>query len=322
MKKKLKIGVLMGGTSAEHEISLNTGTNVLENLNTSKYEATAIKITKDGRWLVGGKQNNLEKAFNGFDVIFNALHGTFGEDGRVQALMEYYGAKYTGSGITASALAMDKLRSREIFKLSGLAVPKTLKIRKGENYQALLNVFVTKVTNFPVVVKPCSNGSSVGVFIVNDQVQLDKALKNAFQIEKKVLVEEFIEGREVTCGVLDNFSDQPVSALPVTEIIPKRRHKFFDYNAKYKTGHSDEITPARLDEDTAKRIQEIAVKAHQLLGCRAYSRTDMIVSGDKIYILEINTLPDLSSRSLFSKAVQVSGLTLAGLLDKIIQSSL
>lgn len=325
----------MGGPSAEHEVSLNTGMNVLENLDTLKYLATPIKITKDGRWFIKGKQTNLERVFKGFDVIFNALHGTFGEDGRVQALMEYYGARYTGSGITASALAMDKLRSREIFKLSGLSVPKTLKIRKGDNYQALLNVFVTKVTNFPVVVKPCSNGSSVGVFIVNDQVQLDKALKKAFQIEKKVLVEEFIEGREVTCGVLDPAPDYrggasnsyllaigSIAALPVTEIIPKKGNKFFNYQAKYKTGHSAEITPAQLDDDTAKNVQEIAVKTHQLLGCRVYSRTDMIVSGDKIYILEINTLPDLASRSLFCQATQAAGLTFSHFLDKIIESSL
>ena len=135
----------MGGPSSEHEVSLNTGMNVLENLDRNKYEAIPIKIARDGEWLIKGKKTNPEKAFRDFSLVFNALHGTFGEDGRVQALMEYYGARYTGSGIIASALAMDKLRSREIFKLAGLQVPNTLKLRKGENYQAILNVFVNKL---------------------------------------------------------------------------------------------------------------------------------------------------------------------------------
>lgn len=333
--KLLRIGILMGGPSSEHEVSLNTGANVIKNLDKNKYEAISIKIAKNGRWFVGGKQTDLEKAFKNFNLIFNALHGTFGEDGRVQALMEYYSAKYTGSGITASALAIDKLRSREILKLTGLRVPNTLKIRRGENYQALLNVFVNKVTSFPVVVKPCSNGSSVGVFIVDNQSSLEKAIKSAFEIDKKVLIEEFIEGREVTCGVLDSSSEDnsiasnplvltigSVTALPVTEIIPKKGHKFFDYEAKYKLGHSDEITPAQLDEETTKKIQEIAIKAHQILGCRAYSRTDMIIKNGDVYVLETNTLPGLTSASLFPKASALAGLTMSQLLDRIIDSSL
>ena len=310
----------MGGLSSEHDVSLATGHNVIENLDRSKYEPFGIRLTKDKEWFVKGRKMTETKALQDCDVVFNALHGTFGEDGRIQALLEYYDKKYTGSGIMASALAMDKLRSREIFKLSDLATPKTLKIRKGENYQAILNVFVNKISGFPVVVKPCSNGSSVGVFIVKNLNELSKALKAAFRIEKKILVEEFIDGKEITCGVLEN--GQAISALPVTEIVPKRGHKFFDYNAKYKTGHSDEITPARLDEETAKKAQEIAVKAHKLLGCRAYSRTDMIIKDSSIYILETNTLPGLTSASLLPKAAFIAGLTFPQLLDKIIEGSL
>src|SRR3989344_5618242 len=321
-KKLIKIGVLMGGHSSEHEVSLATGQSVLDNLDRSKYEPVAITISKNKEWFIGKREITEQKALEGCDVIFNALHGTFGEDGKAQALMEYYGAEYTGSGICGSALAMDKLRSREIFKLAGLKVPNTLKIRRGENYQALLNLFVSKVTSFPVVVKPCSHGSSVGVQIVKDQAGLGKAIKEAFKLDGKVLVEEFIEGREITCGVLDNFDNQSVGALPITEIVPKKGHKFFDYNAKYKTGHSDEITPAFLDEEVAKEVQGIAVKAHQLLGCKAYSRTDMIIKNNDIYVLETNTLPGLTSNSLIPKAASVAGLTMTKLLDKIIESSL
>lgn len=319
MKKKIKVGVLMGGLSSEHDVSLATGRNVMENLDRSKYEPFGIKLTQNKDWLVRGRKTSEVKALANCDIVFNALHGTFGEDGRAQALLEYYGKKYTGSGIIASALAMDKLRSREMFKLAGLSVPKTLKIRKGDNYQALLNVFVNKIAGFPVVVKPCSNGSSFGVSIVSSLPQLSKALKSAFKIEKKVLVEEFIKGVEVTCGVVD--SSQAV-ALPVTEIVPKKGHKFFDFKAKYKTGHSDEITPARIDADTTKKVQDIAQKTHQLLGCRSYSRTDMIISNGNIYVLETNTLPGLTSNSLFPKAASVAGFTFSQLLDKIIESSL
>src|SRR3989338_117900 len=169
MSDKLKIGVLMGGLSTEHEVSLSTGMSVIENLDQSKYQAIGIKITKDKEWFVGNRKMDERKALKSCDLVFNALHGTFGEDGRVQALLEYYDKRYTGSGITASALAMDRLRSREMFKLAGFQVPKTLKIRRGDNYQALLNVFVNKIVNFPVVVKPCSSGSSIGVQIVNNQ---------------------------------------------------------------------------------------------------------------------------------------------------------
>lgn len=322
MAKKLKIGVLMGGPSAEHEVSLATGKNVIENLDKSKYEPLAIKISKDKKWFLNDKPVSESVALKNCDLIFNALHGTFGEDGRAQALMEYYEAKYTGSGVCGSVLAMDKLRSREIFKLAGLNVPKTLKIRKNENCQALLNMFVNKVVNFPVVVKPCSNGSSVGVRIVNNRPRLENAIREAFKIDSKVLVEEFIRGREVTCGVLDNFNGQPVAALPVTEIVPRKGHKFFDYDAKYKIGHSEEITPAFLDETITKEVQEIAVKAHQLLGCKSYSRTDMIIRDKDIFVLEINTLPGLTPNSLLPKAASVAGLTMTQLLDNIISSSL
>ena len=312
----------MGGPSAEHEISLATGKNVIDNLDKSKYQPVVIKLSKDNKWFMGGCLMTMPKALKSCDLVFNALHGTFGEDGRVQALMEYYGARYTGSGITASALAMDKLRSREIFKLAGFCVPKTLKIKKGENYQARLNLFITKITKFPVVVKPCSNGSSVGVKIVNNVAQLAKVIDKTFELEKKVLVEEYIKGREVTCGVLETHNGQEVSALPVTEIAPLRKHKFYDYDAKYKDGHTAFTTPAQIDETTYKKAQEVSVRAHQLLGCKGYSRTDMILKNDNIYVLETNTLPGLTSHSLVPQAAKSAELTFTQLLDIIIGSSL
>lgn len=312
----------MGGLSAEHEVSLASGNNVLENLDRTKYKPIAIKISKRGQWFLGGKMSEPKKALKSCGTVFNALHGTFGEDGRIQALMEYYGVRYTGSGITASALAMDKLKSREIFKLTGFSVPKTLEVKKGENYQARLSFFTTKIAKPPFVVKPCSNGSSVGVKIVSDNSKLNKAINEAFKLDGKVLIEEFIKGTEVTCGILDNFNSKGPVALPVTEIIPTKGNKFFNYDAKYKPGHSREITPAQIDDTTREKIQEIAVRAHQLLGCCSYSRTDMILKNDSVYVLETNTLPGLTTNSLIPQAAKAAGLTFPHLLEKIIENSL
>ncbi len=314
----------MGGPSSEHEVSLATGQNVIENLDKTKYESIAVKISKTGRWFLNGKLTSQGVALTGCDVVFNALHGTFGEDGKIQGILEHAGIKYTGSGIAGSAIAMDKFHSREIFKLAGLNTPKTLKLKKGENYMARVSFFVNKIVKLPVVIKPCSNGSSVGVQIVEDLDKLEKAVAMVFKLDKHVLIEEFIKGRELTCGVLENFNDQPITALPVTEIIPVKNHKFFNYDAKYKTGHSNEITPAPIDEVLAKKAQDIAVRAHQVLGCRGYSRTDMILKNGNgtLYVLETNTLPGLTKNSLLPKAASVAGLTFSELLDKIIDSSL
>lgn len=314
----------MGGPSSEHKVSLNTGQNVLENLDKIKYKTVVIKISKAFKWFLDGKLTTMEKALGSCDVVFNTLHGTFGEDGKVQGILEHAGIKYTGSGIAGSAIAMDKFHSREIFKLAGLNTPKTLKLKKGENYMARVSFFVNKITKLPVVVKPCSNGSSVGIQIIDETTKLEKAIASAFKIDRYVLVEEFIKGRELTCGVLENFGGEPVAALPVTEIIPVKNHKFFNYDAKYKTGHSNEITPAPIDDTLTKKAQDIAVRAHQVLGCSGYSRTDMILKNGNgtIYVLETNTLPGLTKNSLLPKAAQVAGLTLTQLLDKIIESSL
>ena len=202
---------------------------------------------------------------------------------------------------------------------------------------AHLRFFINKIVKLPVVVKPCSNGSSVGVQIIDDLNKLEKAVTDAFKMDRFVLVEEFIKGRELTCGVLDpaldnksgarNFSTLTigsVTALPVTEIIPVKNHKFFNYDAKYKTGHSNEITPAPLDEITTKKVGDITIRAHQVLGCSGYSRTDIILKNGNgtIYVLETNTLPGLTKNSLLPKSAQIAGLTISQLLDKIIESSL
>ena len=319
MPKKLKIGVLMGGPSAEHEVSLDSGKNVLENLDKNKYDPVPILISKNGQWRINGKISNYPDIFKKIDFAFLALHGEFGEDGRIQALLEIHRVPYNGSGLGASALAMDKKQSRDLFKIAGLNVPKTLHIRQSESYESLLKFFVSKVSKFPVVVKPCSRGSSVGVFVVESENGLSRAIKEAFKYDDDVLIEEYIKGTELTCGVLDNFQGQKHFALPVTQIMPVK-HKFFNYKAKYTAGATKEITPAKIDEGVYKKAQEVSVKAHQILGCRGYSRVDIIVkNGGTVYVLEVNTLPGLTKGSLLPQQTVVAGLTFSQLLDKIIK---
>ncbi len=320
MSKKLKVGVLMGGPSVEHEVSLDTGNQIIANLDSAKYAVVPVKISKSGRWIVSGKTEDYRNIFKMIDFAFLALHGEVGEDGRLQGLLDFHGIPYTGSGRGASALAMDKIHSREIFKLAGISVPKTLHLKKGENNSSLVKFFTSKVVKFPAVVKPRFLGSSVGVSVVTDIKKLPKAIDSAFQLDKDILVEEYIKGIEVSCGVLENFSGQKHFALPVTQITPVRR-RFFDYKAKYVKGACKEVTPAQVDEERYKKVQSIAVLAHQILGCRGYSRSDMILRNGAVYLLEVNTLPGLTPTSLFPQQAAAVGLSFPQLIDKIIKNA-
>ncbi len=268
----------MGGPSAEHEVSLVTGEDVLKNLDSRLFEPVKIKMLRDGKVWMSGRFTRLEKAVKSVDVCFLATHGEFGEDGRLQALLEAYEVPYTGSGILASALAMNKARSRQIFSISGLKTPKTLILREDQNFQAQLKFFINKLVRLPVVVKPCSRGSSVGVSIVHRRNRLKKAIEAAFKYDPEVLIEEFVKGREFSCVVIEkkvNGSMDTV-ALPITEFIP---------------GTGEEAAPSGVGDNLTKEIQETAIKAHQILGCKDYSRSDLIIKNNKVYILETNTVP-------------------------------
>ncbi|MBI2057636.1 MAG: D-alanine--D-alanine ligase [Candidatus Yanofskybacteria bacterium] len=320
MAKRLKIGVFMGGPSVEHEVSLATGVQIMANLNPDKYSVVAVKISKSGRWMANGRYENHLKIFKMIDLAFLALHGEVGEDGRMQGLLDFHGVPYTGSGRGPSALAMDKLHSREIFKLAGISTPKTLHLKKGENNSSLVKFFTSKVVKLPVFVKPRFLGSSVGVYLVDTEKKLFTALESVFKLDKDALIEEYIKGTEVACGVLENFSKQKHFVLPLTQIQPVRA-KFFDYKAKYQQGASKEITPAPVDAGRYKKAQSVALLAHQLLGCRSYSRSDMILRNGAVYLLEVNTLPGLTPTSLFPQQAVAAGLSFPQLLDKIIENA-
>jgi len=357
--RRLKVAILMGGPSSEHEVSLMTGRNVLENLDKGKYKPIPIFITKEGTWIRGKEELKPREALYDIDIVFNALHGEYGEDGTVQAVLDYLKIPYTGSGVFASRLGMNKALSRSIFKEYGLPVPRYILLNKEDWIcgSDSLPDFIKDKVGIPCVVKPNNLGSSVGISIVDRKENINFALSLAFEKANEAIIEEYIKGIEITCGVLENGksnykekSDSSslkfLEALPVTQIIPPDG-RFFDYEVKYN-GTTQEITPALIDERIYKQAQEMAKIAHYALKCKGYSRTDMIiklldvgseeldVGGEtisvqasnikfptsNIYILEINTLPGLTKESLLPKAAQTAGLNFSQLLDRIIQSAI
>ncbi len=320
MENKIKVAVLVGGPSSEHEVSLKTGDNVLKNLNPDKYEGIKVRIGKDGKWMIGKRIFDPKIILSKADIVFNALHGEFGEDGTVQALLEFYKKPYTGSGILASALAINKARSRQLFKLAGLNSPRSILLKKREEYQTTLNFFINRITSFPVVVKPNSRGSSIGISIVGDQEYLDDAINAAFKYDDEVLLEEYIQGTEIAVSVLDKYRKKKHFALSPTHILPAEVYGFFSYDAKYLPGASREITPAPISHNLTTSAKEAALKAHVALGCQGYSRTDMIIKDKIIYVLELNTLPGLTDTSLLPQQAQSSGLSFSKLLDLLLES--
>ena len=340
--KKLRVAVLAGGKSAEHEISVASAKEIIKHLNPQKYEALPVYISKDGlSWqILDGNQfatlptpirtktkrykprtlsiekvaeNGIEKIKeHGVDIVFIALHGPYGEDGTVQGFLELFGIPYTGSGVLASALGMDKVASRKIFENEGLNVPKHIALRKGYDERIIWSEF-----DPPVFTKPHDQGSSIGSNVVHSKEELANRLAEAFLYSEVALVEEYLDGDEVTCGVLGN--DNP-ETFPLVEICPK--NEFFDFEAKYNESMCDEIVPARLPKNIAKKAQETAVIAYKSIGCKAFARVDMIIKDEEPHILEINTIPGLTLVSLVPKAAKAAGISYPKLLDKIITYSL
>ena len=307
----MKVAVLMGGKSAEHKISLISGREVVKNLDPKKYDVLPIVVSKDGvNWRIGeGKKNFKFEILNlKFDLAFIAMHGPYGEDGTIQGFLELLGISYTGSGVLASALGMNKIASRRLFEQVGLTVPKYIVLNKKDDPKIIF-----RRLKLPVFVKPSNQGSSVGTSFVKNKKSLEKALKLAWEYSAHALVEEYLNGIETTVGVLGNYNPQ---ALPVVEIVPKT--EFFDYKAKYNERLCDEIVPARIGKSLTKKAQQIAIKAYQTLGCWGFGRVDMIIKGQKIYVLEVNTIPGLTPVSLLPKAAQAAGIPYHRLLDRII----
>ncbi len=317
---RMRVGVLRGGPSGEYEVSLQTGGSVLKHLPVEHYDPVDILISKDGAWHRNGIPTTIAKALRGVNVIFNALHGEYGEDGKVQRQLDLFGVPYTGSGSLSSAIGMNKALAKKRFITQGIKTPLHKTISESENTEEkLLEIFRT--FPHPMVVKPATAGSSLGVSIVRTYPELEKALKKAFAYSKKVLIEEFIAGREASCGVVDGYRNSDVYALFPVEIIPQES-SFFDYDAKYK-GRSIELCPSTFSNEIKKEIEELAVKVHKVLELRHYSRTDVIISPRRgIYVLEVNTLPGLMNESLLPKSLRAVGFEFPDFLHHVISLAL
>ncbi|MCX5703615.1 MAG: D-alanine--D-alanine ligase [Candidatus Omnitrophica bacterium] len=297
-----RVGVLMGGPSTEREISFKSGKAVYEALKQSGLEVVAIDINTDSR-----EENISLIKSHKIDCAFLALHGRFGEDGQMQGILEILKIPYTGSGVQASRLAMDKPASREIFQAHGLNVPRYMVLER-----TTLDSNIRHGLGLPAVIKPAAHGSSIGLSIIDKEEGLRSAIDLAFTFDERVIIEEYIKGREVTVGILDEC------ALPIIEIVPKKM--FFDYEAKYQPGLTDYIVPAKLEEVISGKIKEAALRAHKLLGCFGCSRADMILNrGDLPYLLEVNTIPGLTTTSLLPRAAKCAGIEFNELCLRLIE---
>lgn len=309
---------MRGGPSLEHEVSLKTGESVLKSL-PKKYSAKDIFISKEGDWYFNGKPYHHDQILKNVDVVFNALHGEYGEDGKVQQVLDTYGIPYTGSGALASAIGMNKILAKKVFGIAGLKMPVGFSVVLDDNEEETAKSIFKKMSP-PWAVKYPFGGSSVGVSIARSFDELVSALKKNKSLafaSSEVLIEEFIAGREATCGVIDEFRNQKNYALPIVEIIPPEKNRFFDYDAKYGN-ETKELCPSNFDMRTKKEIERMAISAHNAIGGRHYSRSDFIVSKKGIYILEINTLPGLTPQSLLPKALNAVGSSQKELIEHLI----
>jgi len=318
--QRIKVAVLRGGPGAEHEVSIKTGKNVLENLS-DKYIPIDVFVAKDKSWYIDGVSIAPEKIFRNVDVVFNALHGEYGEDGKVQQLMDHFGVGYTGSKALASALGMNKVLAKELFINAGLKTPLYKVIRNGDDLEGLDHT-IFKTFPMPAIVKPGGSGSSIGVSLVKVLKDIIPAIKNALKYSEVVIVEEFIKGKEATCGVVEDFRDEKVYSLLPLEIKKPEEFEFFGYDAKY-SGKSSHVSPGNFSVKDKKTMQGMAVEAHEVLGLRHYSRSDFIVSAKRgIYILEVNTLPGLTKESLLPKSLEAVGCSMTYFLDHVINLAL
>jgi D-alanine-D-alanine ligase len=257
------------------------------------------------------------------DVVFIALHGKGGEDGTIQGMLELLGLPYTGSGVLASALAMDKSMTKRLFRTHGIPVIDDVQIERGHCLpeSALVARVEAALGGFPVFVKPNAEGSTFGCTLVTAPEQLAAAIAEALRYDRRALIEKYIQGTEITVGVLGNAGEEDgLQALPIIEIVPKSA--FYDYESKYAEGGSEHIIPARISHALTRRAQDIALQCHELLGCRGMSRTDMIVAGDRLYVLEVNTIPGMTPTSLLPQAAAYAGIPFSALLDRLIASAL
>ncbi|MFA5841341.1 MAG: D-alanine--D-alanine ligase [Candidatus Paceibacterota bacterium] len=346
LKKKMKIGVLFGGKSAEHEVSLNSARNVINALDKNKYEVIPIGITKEGKWLLSDTSNYLLNSNNPkliklnnsnkevalyaqgqgsltsinsnseikrkLDVVFPVMHGPFGEDGSMQGLLKLAGVPFVGPSVLGSAVGMDKEITKRLLRDAGIPIGKFTTLKMGDkiNFKK-----VKKELGLPLFIKPANMGSSVGVSKVHSEKEFKKAVKDAFDFDTKIIIEENIIGREIECALLGN--NVPMASIP-GEIIANQ--DFYSYDAKYIDEGSVAVIPAKLNRKTIKKIQELAIKTFQVLNCEGMSRVDFFLKKNgNILVNEINTIPGFTNISMYPKLWDASGVPISKLLDRLIE---
>jgi len=302
---KLRVAVLMGGTSHERVVSLKSGAMVAGGLDGTRYDVMPVDFS--------GEVTQLTALAGQIDVVFLALHGPGGEDGRVQALLDMLGLPYTGSGVLGSALAMHKGVAKRIYRQEGIPTPDGITLRREESGNAAR---VRETVRLPCVVKPVNEGSTFGITIVREASELAPALAEAFRYSDEAIVEQFMQGVEISVPVLG----ADPRALPAIEIIPKSG--FYDFEMKYTPGATEEICPARISPAAAAKAADYAVRAHCALCCYGVSRTDLIVAGEEPVVLETNSLPGMTETSLLPLSARVAGISFPELLDRLIDDAL
>ncbi len=352
MDRKLRVGVIFGGRSGEHEVSLVSATSVINALDKDKYDVVPIGITQDGRWLSSAQGLKLLKEKTGIeqapecflvpepnrqalvaadngemhsaplDVIFPVVHGTYGEDGTLQGLLELANIPYVGAGVLASAVGMDKIVQKQIFQQEKLPVAGYIWFHSSvcRAHPERVAASVAKNLKYPVFVKPANTGSSVGISKAHTRKELLEALALAIDYDRKVIIEQGINGiREIECSVLGN--DDPVASVP-GEIVPS--NEFYDYNAKYVDGKSEAIIPAKLPKRVAGEVRRIALRAYRALDIAGMARVDFLVTRktNRIYLNEVNTIPGFTSISMYPKLWEASGIGYRDLLDRLIELAL
>ena len=335
---KKKIGVIFGGKSSEHDVSILSGQNVIKYLNKDKYKIVSIFINKDGDWLYSDEiDNNLDnyKSINNIfdflkkmDVIFPVLHGKYGEDGTIQGLFELLDIPYVGCGVMASSLAMDKFYTKTLISKTGIKQAKDVGFenfnnkyyyidssldKKEVSSKEMISVIEDNIS-YPMFIKPANYGSSIGISKVKKREELKNAIDRAFEYDKRIVIEEQVVGREIECAVLGNVI---VRASSVGEIVSNA--DFYTYDAKYQSAESQVIVPAKIDDEVINKIRECAIKVYRALDCRGLSRVDFFVDNSEIYFNEINTLPGFTNISMYPKLWEYGGIGYGELLDMLIE---
>jgi D-alanine-D-alanine ligase len=317
---KLRVAVLRGGPSSEYEASLASGKAVLANF-PDKYEPLDVFIDKEGQWHTSGRVRSEESVLSQCDAVFNCMHGEYGEDGKVQSILQRYGIPYNGARPYEAALAMNKPLAKEHFRSAGIAVPSGYWLNSANEEHEVKFHDIVSTFPLPAITKPASCGSSVGISIARNRAGIYLGVELALRYGTSALVEEFVEGRNATCGVIEKFRGKEYYALPPEEIVLPSGYDIFDYEAKY-SGKTQEICPGRFSMPQKRKIEELAIKAHKCLGMRHYSRSDFIVTDNAIYLLETNSLPGLTEVSHIPRELNAVGSSLREFIEHVLDLAL